>query len=331
MKNQRYVIAALLMCAAQAAGAAKYDYASDRPGAGDHPLLSRYSGSILYMHGDPGPGTARMFALKNGAVAVDNVAGRITNRVYWGPKEAGPVEIFRNYQAALKDAGFDIVYQCEEQQCKRDKTQERMVRWVQEQQWRNEGASDYFIIRMFEYKPGFHYIHARKQGPAGPVDVQVALRAADMEGHGAGRVQQFMQIVEPARVELGKVTVDAQAIGSALKREGRIALYGILFDTDQAVIKPESAPALEQMALALKNDPAINVYIVGHTDSQGKLDANMVLSRKRAQAVADALSSRYGVAAARLQAHGVASLAPVGSNAAEEGRARNRRVEMVVR
>jgi len=329
--NKQYCIAALLIGASAAAGAAKYDYNSDRPGATDHALLSRYSGSILYMHGDPGLAVASMFSAKNGALVVDSLEGRVTNRVYWGPKGTGAIDVFRNYQSALKDAGFDIVYQCEEAQCKRDKTQEKMVRWVQKQQWKGEGASDFYIIRMFEYKPGFQYIHASKQGPGGPVHVQVALRAADLDGHSAQRVQQFVQIVEPVTVALGKVSVDAQAIGAALKREGRIALYGILFDTNQAVIKPESAAALEQMAQALRDDNALNVYIVGHTDSQGGLDANLALSRRRAEAVVDALRTRYGIAASRLQGHGVASLSPVGNNVAEDGRARNRRVEMVVR
>jgi len=71
--------------------------------------------------------------------------------------------------------------------------------------------------------------------------------------------------------------------------------------------------------------------IVGHTDNQGDIDANLALSQKGAQAVVEALAGKYGIPAARLSARGVSSLAPVSSDAGEEGRVKNRRVEMVVR
>jgi outer membrane protein OmpA-like peptidoglycan-associated protein len=83
------------------------------------------------------------------------------------------------------------------------------------------------------------------------------------------------------------------------------------------------------MAKALKADPKLKVYIVGHTDSQGKLDYNTGLSQRRAESVARALSSKHGIDAKRMSAKGLASLAPVTTNRTEEGRAKNRRVEMV--
>lgn len=305
---------------------------ADRPGSADHPLLTRYAGSTLYLAGDENYGSAKAFVAEQGKPVERSTEGRISNRMYFGPKGRTPLEIFRNYQSALRNAGYEVLYQCEAAQCEKDGVQAKMVRWVQNVHWDHNGAQDGYIIRIFEYKPGFHYLHARKNGDNGATSVQVALRAGETDGPSAGRVQQFVEIIEPARVEQGKVTVvDAQAINAALKSQGRIALYGVLFDTNQAVIKPESADTLEQMAKALKNEPALNVYIVGHTDNQGSLDANMTLSKKRAQAVAEALSTRYGVAAARLQAHGVASLSPTALNSSDDGRARNRRVEMVLR
>jgi len=85
------------------------------------------------------------------------------------------------------------------------------------------------------------------------------------------------------------------------------------------------------MAQALKAKPAQKVFIVGHTDDQGEFEANLALSQKRAQAVADTLASKYGIAANRMTARGVANLAPVASNGSDEGRAKNRRVELVAR
>lgn len=305
---------------------------SDKPGGSDHPLLSRYAGSTLYTYGDQNDASVPVLVAVQGKPVQQALEGRIANRLYFGPKGSSPLEVFRNYQAALSEAGFVMLYQCEAAQCQRDKTQEKMVRWVQGAHWVGQGSSDYYVIRIFEYKPEFHYLHARKAGAGGNVDVQVALRAGDADDRRIeGRALQFVQVIEAASVAQRQVTVDAAAIGGALKRDGRIALYGILFDSGEARIKSGSADTLAQMAAALKNEPALNVYIVGHTDNQGALAANLGLAQRRAQAVAEALSATYGIAPARLLAHGVASLAPVATNADEAGRAKNRRVEMVLR
>ena len=114
-----------------------------------------------------------------------------------------------------------------------------------------------------------------------------------------------------------------------MQADGKIALYGIYFDTGKAVLKPESQAQVDQMVALLKAQPTLKVYLVGHTDSEGALDANLALSQQRAQAVVDALV-RAKVDAKRLNARGVANLAPVASNAADAGRARNRRVELVL-
>ena len=109
-----------------------------------------------------------------------------------------------------------------------------------------------------------------------------------------------------------------------------MAVYGILFDTNKSDIKPESRPSLEQIGALMKQNPGIRLHVVGHTDNVGGFDANLGLSKRRAEAVAAALTRDFGVARERLTANGVASLAPVQSNADEAGRARNRRVELVL-
>lgn len=115
-----------------------------------------------------------------------------------------------------------------------------------------------------------------------------------------------------------------------LAADGKIALYGIYFDTGKAEVKPASKTQVAEIAKLLKAQPALKVVLVGHTDNQGALDANLALSQQRAQAVAEALAKGHQIDAKRRAARGVASLAPVASNAAEEGRAKNRRVELVV-
>ena len=127
------------------------------------------------------------------------------------------------------------------------------------------------------------------------------------------------------------VVADAAALGSDIRSTGHVAVYGINFDTSKAVVRPDSKPALDEIAKLLKQDPALKLKVVGHTDMVGAQDANMALSQARAEAVVQALVGQYGIAAARLKGYGVGPLAPVATNGTEEGRAKNRRVELVVR
>jgi outer membrane protein OmpA-like peptidoglycan-associated protein len=125
------------------------------------------------------------------------------------------------------------------------------------------------------------------------------------------------------------VIIDAKAMSRDLGATGRVAIYGILFDTGKSELKPESGPSIVEIAKLLKEDPSLRVYIVGHTDMVADLAANVKLSQARAQSVVDALVSRHGIAGARLIAHGDGPYAPVATNKTEEGRAKNRRVELV--
>src|SRR6185295_19186385 len=98
--------------------------------------------------------------------------------------------------------------------------------------------------------------------------------------------------------------VDAAAMAKGLGEKGHVALYGIYFDTDKAVVKPESKPTLDEIAKLLRGQPQLNVVIVGHTDSQGSYDHNMDLSKRRAEAVAAELAGKYQIARTRLRTAG---------------------------
>ena len=127
------------------------------------------------------------------------------------------------------------------------------------------------------------------------------------------------------------IVLSAEQIGKDLGSGGKVVFYGIHFDTDKATIKAESGPTLAEMAKWLKANAAAKVYIVGHTDMQGGHDHNMKLSRERAASVVGALAAQHGIAKERLASDGAGPLAPVASNGDDAGRARNRRVEMVLR
>jgi outer membrane protein OmpA-like peptidoglycan-associated protein len=140
--------------------------------------------------------------------------------------------------------------------------------------------------------------------------------------------QYMVRIVEKSAMQQ-VIEADAAALGAGIKAEGRIAVYGIQFDTGKAEIKPASEPALVEIAKLLKTQPALKLHVVGHTDNVAGIDLNLKLSKARAEAVVQALTSRHKIAAARLIPHGVGPVSPVASNDDETGRAKNRRVELV--
>jgi OOP family OmpA-OmpF porin len=143
-----------------------------------------------------------------------------------------------------------------------------------------------------------------------------------------GNGQIWLTIVEKAGMAQ-EIVANADAFGKDIKSTGHAAIYGIYFDTGKSEVKPESEAALQEVAKLLSGDPNLKLLVVGHTDSVGQLEANMKLSQARAEAVIQALSKSHGVAANRLKAQGAGPIAPVATNRTEEGRAKNRRVELV--
>lgn len=140
----------------------------------------------------------------------------------------------------------------------------------------------------------------------------------------ANRETYTLVVVEKAAL-VQEVT--ASNMLDALNRDGRIALQ-ILFDTGKATIKPESAAVVEEIASLLRENPALKVGIEGHTDAAGSAKANRTLSAQRAKAVADAVAAK-GIDPKRMKPAGFGQDRPVADNSTDEGRARNRRVEIV--
>jgi OmpA-OmpF porin, OOP family len=144
----------------------------------------------------------------------------------------------------------------------------------------------------------------------------------------SGNGQYSIHLIEKQAMNQD-VIADANSLGNSIKESGKVAVYGIYFDTGKAVLKPESQPTLQEITKLLKADPALKLYVVGHTDNTGLFDTNMKLSMDRAAAVVNSLVSQFSVNAARLKACGDGPTSPVASNDNEEGKALNRRVELV--
>jgi outer membrane protein OmpA-like peptidoglycan-associated protein len=125
-----------------------------------------------------------------------------------------------------------------------------------------------------------------------------------------------------------EVTADAASLASEIEKSGHVAVYGIHFDTGKAAILPDSEDTLQQIVQLLKDNGDLKLRIEGYTDNVGQATANQALSEKRAQAVVAWLVA-HDVASARLSAKGFGPANPVGDNTTEDGRAKNRRVELV--
>jgi OmpA-OmpF porin, OOP family len=143
-----------------------------------------------------------------------------------------------------------------------------------------------------------------------------------------GEESYGLQIIEREAMKQD-IMVDAAGLQKGLAATGHIAVYDILFDTGKSDIKPESEAALKEIAKLMSQEALLKLHVVGHTDNVGDLAANMKLSQARAVAVVSALTGRHGVAADRLSAFGAGPYSPVASNSTDEGKARNRRVELV--
>ena len=333
---------ALLSCLALAtayADAPKADVAK----SADHPVLKRFAGSVLagYAQQD---WEQRSFPDASGVSRTEDqfarpvtLEGKVTRLFYLAPLGKSPLEVYRNHQQALTAAGFKTTWQCESeaQGCTKahfalDKY-ERMkgMRWAEgdlpAMDGDHQGAA-WPLAAAITHDQGRMLVGTLASGGR---TLNLLLFTSMAENEYTHRAATYIEIVEPKAMPTGQVTVDAKTIGQGLQAEGKVALYGLFFDTGKTDIKTESAAQLDQMAAVLKAQPALKVLIVGHTDNVGAVDANLALSQGRAQAVVAALTQR-GIAAGRLQARGIANFAPVASNAAEDGRARNRRVEMVL-
>lgn len=293
--------------------------AQDVAGASDHPLVGRYAGSTISHH------EARAYEeirLPDRSVPTGQertpeawtlpLAGKVTSIRYDGPEGRSGLEVMRNYQRALKAKGFEILIFCVREECAG-----------------GGGISSFWdsargLIGMPTTWDRSIYLLARNEGTfVGLLSVETS-KGTNVMPHVA------VTLVETEEMEGDQITfVEASAIEEAFAKDGRIAIYDIYFDFDSADLRPESDAQLAELARFLEERPELKIIIVGHTDSLGGFDYNLSLSQKRAQAVADALVSRYKVERGRLTPAGAGMLAPASTNRSEEGRALNRRVEVV--
>ncbi len=327
-KNSLMTLASLIVLSCLLAAPS---FAADIEGSKDHPQLKRYEGSeiIKYEQRKYDSLTIALGKAKNSSELVEarTIEGTITRLTYKVPPERSCLEVIRNYQNELQSLGFAVVFS-----------------------GGKDGLGNYFAeaagYGAIQWPPNIpaltlngdsqQFLAMEKKGEVGSANVTVALYAvenrfwaSDLKNVEKGQVLLHVDIVESEAMEEKMVTVAAEEMALQISASGSIALYGIYFDTDKAQLKPESSVTLEQIAKLLNGNANLKLLVVGHTDNVGTFAYNMELSSRRAAAVVAALAANYGIKANRLTPVGVSYASPVASNHTEEGRAQNRRVELV--
>jgi OmpA-OmpF porin, OOP family len=323
----------------------------DVDGSQDHPLIKRFVGSWLVGYQQVGFDAAS-FPTKIGLVDMnefDNpvrVEGRITRLLYLAPPGKRPLEVHRNYINALKAAGFKPSVSCVPDTCEALsyglRSQEKDMKIVDFASAVSQNSALEQILYRVDSGGNIFGNNNDLYMDVGTLTandhtLHVMIYTDKHYTTDADISLTFIQIAEPEDMQTGQVSVNLDAlqttdkIAASIKADGKIALYGVYFDTGKAEVKPESTPQLAEMAKYLTANPDKQVFVVGHTDNTGSFAANQKLSMDRAQAVAKMLMSTYKIAAERVAAQGVANLSPVANNASDDGRAKNRRVELVER
>ena len=308
----------------------------DAPGGRDYPLIKRYEGSRIVGHETRAFDAFKLLLgpLKltdAGQAAIDKaqeVEGRHIRLLYIAPTGRSSLEIFRNYEDDLAAKGFSVLFRCSgAAECDTPGADLYRVLYPPPRALQTTETSK--IALNVPAEP--QYLAATLKRSEG--DVFVSLYVATEEGAAFAetkdRAAVLLDVIETKPMEAKMVTVDAATMSKDIATTGRVALYGLYFDTDKAELKPESKPSLDEIAKLLKAEPALKIYIVGHTDNVGGFDYNMGLSQRRAKSVVDRLVSSYGIAQARLKPVGAGLIAPVASNDDEAGKSKNRRVEIV--
>jgi len=249
--------------------------------------------------------------------------GRLSQNVYAVPLGSSSAQVFRNFRELLQGRNYSFLYEGKQaelgdhfgsyfesvgpgtQLLGYSPDEARYLAATRD----DNGSKTYVALYVIEYDDGFDRDFEAVKG-------QVLVR---------------LDVLRTGALGNQMVVISAGEIERKLQTDSRIVLYDIHFDFNSAVIKPESRPAVEQIAAYLDSHPGRGLSIVGHTDSIGGPEFNLQLSRARSEAVVAELVGRFEIAPSRLSAVGAGMQQPIAPNETEEGRAMNRRVELVPR
>ncbi len=257
--------------------------------------------------------------------SVITLEGIIRRQWCQAPDDRSPLEVIKNYEAAIKSMGGELLFITRDPQSI-EIDNEKIAKYFNLHR-KNRGLATN-VVSYNKFPTGMsEFLTARITAP----DKEYYLTIASGRGHSAARQadRTYFEIVtlEVESMELGMVTMDALREGIAAY--GKTPVYNIHFETGSAEVRPESAEALKIISEFMKQNPSERFFVVGHTDNVGDYDMNHDLSYARANAVVGRLIDEYGVDMNQIKPVGVGPASPILSNSTEEGKARNRRVEIV--
>lgn len=293
----------------------------------DHPLISRFDKAVIEFYKETKWGTYKLPVNEKGTIDWENpknLEGKVTRIQYTTSVDNNSEYVLQNYKTAFKNAGFTVLISIANEELGfSDRPHTWGDKYYVSGGYYNglNNAKFGMGIGLPIWKNNHSFIAAKgnKEGK----DIYAIIYTVVDDNY----TLITQDVVEVEAVETGMVT--AENISKGIQSEGHFAVYDILFETGKSDIKPESDAALKNIAEFMKANPAKKFYIVGHTDNVGNFAENKTLSENRAKAVMNELITKHAVAQEQLSAHGVSSLAPVTSNTSTEGKAKNRRVEIV--
>lgn len=298
-------------------------FALPEPGQ-DLPFLGRYPGSVMdtYKMAQFDEVTIPLGPLgKNGLTRSKTIQGKATYISYKVPQDRSPLEFISNYQQALQRAGFRILWQCANRSCRTQDGDISTTLW-RGAPTRRDGNSEPFL---FENGRMLTAEHRAANG------VRTLVFINDNTEFGSSQIAS-VYAVQTVPMQSGMVTSDAgqltsQNMANALVRQGRFAMH-LPFDFNKVNLGTDALPTVVELARLMQQYPALRVRLEGHTDRVGTDAYNQKLSLGRAQAVKAALLAQ-GITGQRIEVAAFGATRPVASNDTDEGRAQNRRVEVV--
>ena len=280
------------------------------------------------------PGTSLEFPLgpwHDGAISARHIEGYRTDTAWrLRANQTTSLQIMAPLREQLGVAGFGFLFECETETC---------------------GGFDFRYAIDILPEPEMHvdlgdfrYLAARKG------DIFVGLMVSRSSESGFVHLTTLQaQKVEPAELRndlsapsrtapvtaqtgtaLPPVSGGAESLAQQLESGGHMPLEDLMFESGQATLNGTDIASLQALTAYLQANPQARIALVGHTDSEGSLEGNIALSKRRAEAVRDTLISDYGAPAEQITAEGAGWLAPRASNLTPEGRDQNRRVEVVL-
>lgn len=259
---------------------------------------------------------------RDGNLPVVEVRGEVT-RTAWRIREGGvtTLAVMNRLREQLVAEGFEILFECDADSC---------------------GGFDFRYSTEVLPEPDMHvdlgdfrYLAARR-GMGADADHFSLLVSRSADSAWVQMIRVGAPISDPAPIARARLTVEEPAtppggsVTETLVSLGRVVLDDLEFASGTTALRPGEYGSLAALAAYLNEDRSRRITLVGHTDADGPLDANIIVSRKRADSVRRALIDQFGVDPDQIAADGIGWLSPIAPNSTEEGRARNRRVEALL-